>query len=395
MARGRKRKFNPDIPAHIDQDALPKGIYWLDKRWYVFEDHAEGGRRVKRTVAYASARLSDLHAIMETITTGQQRGTVRYLFDRFHESSEFKELALETQADYKRYANSLANYIRKDGTLFGNMQVDRITTPVVQRLVEVFAKGRPATRTQPALLAFPSKANHQFRYLRRTLAWGVRHGYCKHNPAQGVRQAKEAREHRMPTPEAFAKVLAFARERGARAPHTKGSCPAYIAPAMVLAFSARLRGIEVCTLTDAHRLDCGVHGQRRKGSRASITEWNEEMTDAWETLLARRSAIWGREGRNFAVPIRPEQRFLLVEQTGNPIARSSMSSAWQRFIRMAISEGAIEESERFSMHGLKHRGVTDTVGNRGDKQDAAGHKSPTTTGRYDHDLPIVKPPRKR
>jgi len=32
---------------------------------------------------------------------------------------------------------------------------------------------------------------------------------------------------------------------------------------------------------------------------------------------------------------------------------------------------------------------------RGDKQDAAGHQSPTTTGRYDHALPVVKPPRRR
>lgn len=395
MTRGRKRKFNPAIPGHIEQDALPKGIYWHDDRWFVYEDHAEGGRRVKRTVAHASARLSDLHAIVESLTTGQQRGTVRYLFDRFHESSEFKELSLESQADYRRYADSLANYIRKDGTTFGSMPVDRITTPVVQRLVEVFANGRPATWNQPALPPFPSKANHQFRYLRRTLAWGVRHGYCKHNPATGVRQAKEASEHKMPTPDAFAKVLAFARERGARAPHTKGSCPGYLAPAIVLAFSARLRGIEVCTLTDAHRLDQGVHGDRRKGSRASITEWNDEMTEAWEALVARRNTIWHRDGRNFAIPIRPEQRFLLVEQTGNPIARSSVSSAWQRFIHMAMREGVIEESERFSMHGLKHRGVTDTAGNRGDKQDAAGHKSPATTGRYDHDIPIVKPPRKR
>lgn len=31
----------------------------------------------------------------------------------------------------------------------------------------------------------------------------------------------------------------------------------------------------------------------------------------------------------------------------------------------------------------------------GDKQDAAGHQSPTTTGRYDHDLPVVKLPRRR
>ena len=35
MGRGRKRKFNPLIPEHIDQSALPQGLYWEDNRWYV------------------------------------------------------------------------------------------------------------------------------------------------------------------------------------------------------------------------------------------------------------------------------------------------------------------------------------------------------------------------
>jgi len=119
------------------------------------------------------------------------------------------------------------------------------------------------------------------------------------------------------------------------------------------------------------------------------------MIAAWEKLAASRSEIWNREGRNFAVPLRPENRMLLVEQTGNPMSKSSLESSWQRFITMAMGEGVIEKEDRFFLHGLKHRGVTDTVGNLGDKQDAAGHQSPATTGRYDHGLPVVKPPGRR
>ncbi len=76
------------------------------------------------------------------------------------------------------------------------------------------------------------------------------------------------------------------------------------------------------------------------------------------------------------------------------MAKSTLDSAWQRFIKLALKEEIISKQERFSLHGLKHRGITDTVGNRGDKQDAAGHVTPEMTGRYDHALPVVKPPKR-
>ncbi|MCF7222796.1 hypothetical protein [Marilutibacter chinensis] len=61
-------------------------------------------------------------------------------------------------------------------------------------------------------------------------------------------------------------------------------------------------------------------------------------------------------------------------------------------ITAAIHAQVIAEADRFSLHGLKHRGITDTVGNRADKQDAGGHVTPAMTHRYDHELPVVKPP---
>lgn len=390
MTRGRKRKFNPDIPGHIEQDALPKGIYWLDNRWYTHALDPEGGRPIKRTVAHANARLSDLHAIMEERRSGTARGTLRFLFERFHESTEFRGLGPGSQKNYRAAAEVLANYVRKDGTLLGSVQVDRITTPVVQRLVETFAGGRRASGCQAALPATPSKANHLHRYLRRTMAWGVRMGYCKTNPAQGVRQAKERKEFRMPTPEAFKAVLQFARERGAYPSNKAGAFPSYLAPVMVLAYSVRLRGIEVCTLTDAHRQVDGIHSNRRKGSRDNVTEWDTAMIEAWDELVERRNAIWNRKGRERPIPLRAQDRYLLVERSGNPISKSALDSAWQRFIIEALRVEVISEADRFALHGLKHRGITDS-----ENKASGGHKSEAMRQLYDHEVPLVKPPRKR
>lgn len=390
MARGRKRKFNPGIPGHIDQDALPKGIYWSDGRWYIVQDHPQGGGRLKRTVAGATARLSDLHAIIEEQRTGTARGTLRFLFERYQESSDFRRLAKGTRKNYSSYAEVLATYLRKDGTPLGSMPVDRITTPVVQRLVETFAAGRPANHVQPALPAYPTKANHLHRYLRLVMSWGVRMGYCRTNPAKGVRQARERADSRMPSQEAFRAVLAFARERGALGENIKGSFPDYLAPVMVLAYSVRLRGIEVCTLTDAHRQEDGIRSNRRKGSRDNVTEWDPAMIEAWDQLIARRTRIWNRKGRVRPVPLRASDRYLLVERGGEPITRSALSSAWQRFITEAIRVGVIAKEDRFALHGLKHRGITD-----GDNKAAGGHKSASMQQRYDHEVPVVQPPRKR
>lgn len=69
-----------------------------------------------------------------------------------------------------------------------------------------------------------------------------------------------------------------------------------------------------------------------------------------------------------------------------------MKTAWQRLITAAIEAGVIPEEERFTLHGLKHRGITDTRGTRAHKQDAAGHVTPQMTHRYDHELQLVEPP---
>ncbi|AJQ86735.1 site-specific integrase [Xanthomonas oryzae] len=392
MGRGRKRKFNPAIPAHIDQAALPQGVYWEDGRWYIIEAHPEGGRPKKRTVAHRHSRLSELHAIVECARGEIERGTLAFLDERFHRSTEFKALAPGTQKDYRQSGQAACAYVLKDGSQLGRMQVTRINVPTMQRLVETLAAGREATAMQPAIEPRPSKANHVLRYLRRLFGWGIRFGLCEHNPAKGVRQAKELAAHTMPEQDAFTAILRFAQQRATFDAHTKGSVSPYLHAVMVLAYNLRLRGAEVTDLTDAHAGEQGILARRRKGSRDNVTLWNEELRGAWAWLIEYRRRTMAAHER--PVPPKPEQRRLVVSQSGTPLTKSALDSAWQRMITLAIREGVIEEAQRFSLHGLKHRGITDTEGTLADKQEAAGHKTQEMTRRYSHDVPVVKPPRR-
>lgn len=388
MGSGRKRKYNPSIPSFIDQSALPSGIYFESNRWFVYEDHPEGGRRVKKTIASANARLSELHAITEARVTGNLIGTITYVSGKFHQSTEFFELQLRTQKDYKWLADQACSYVLKDGSTFGQQYIDRLSVVAIQRLVETLASGREAIGIQPEIAATPTKANYILRYLRRLFAWGIRHGYWISNPARGVRQVREVGNNRMPSREAFEKILAFTKARGESKERSPGRTTPYLYAVMLLAYNVRLRGIEVCTLTDVHLLKEGIRSNRRKGSRDNVTEWNDELREAVSWLVSYRLERWNKYKK--PVPLNPEQRPLIVNDTGDALRRSSLGTAWQRMIHAAIKAGIITQGERFSLHGLKHLGITDSHDKR-----AGGHRTEAMRQRYDHEVPIVPPPIRR
>jgi hypothetical protein len=60
-------------------------------------------------------------------------------------------------------------------------------------------------------------------------------------------------------------------------------------------------------------------------------------------------------------------------------------------MRAAEESGVITEEQRFTLPGLKHRGVTDTKGSRRRKQLASGHQSEAMVRLYDHKVPVVAP----
>lgn len=367
----RHRKFDPTIPVVIDQRKIPVGCYWnrRDKYWYALP----AGKR--KRLAGADAMLSDLHSAMESLT-GVDRSTLDFMLGKFEASKQFEALAARTQEDYKYCRKVLQGFQTKIGVPFSELRRVSITPPVVQRLIDKIAED------------FPSKANHVARYLSAAYRWGGLRLGIRDNPAEGIQQAPERGTHRTPDADTMRNAISFLRERGGLKPHKKGSVAPYVWAVAEIAYRCRMRSIEVRELTDANWTVEGIIVRRHKGSLDNITRWCPELKEAWEWLASRRNEIW--RGKP-VVPIAPDKRVLLVTESGRPVGRSTLNSAWQRAMQQAIKAGALTAETRFGLHATKHRGVTDTLGTRRDKQDAAGHKTPSQTDVYNHELDVYDP----
>lgn len=381
--RGRPRKPTRDLPAHIDASKLPAGIYWdaPRQRWYVKDPRPAGGSSTKR-VAGADAQLSDLHAIVES-RQGVDRRTLDWLCGEFAASDQHRALAKATRTDYAYSCGVLCGFRLRTGQRLGELHAARLARPMMQRVIDAIARGDGARPT-------PSKAQHVRRYGSRLWEWAANRGHVPAtNPFAGLDAPAERKQRRLPDAPVLTAVIEFARERAGLGAGNKGAVPPYLWAAAEIAYLCRLRGIEVATLTDANAGPTGVLTNRRKGSRDNTVSWSPRLRAAWDALTAYRAERVAAKRR--PVPLRAADRALIVAQDGAPIAKSSIDTAWQRLMALAIEEGVITADQRFGLHDLKRRGITDTPGTAAEKQRASGHRSEAMLAVYDHEKPLVDP----
>jgi len=306
------------------------------------------------------------------------RGTLRYVCAQFHDSDRYKKLSSKTHDDYCYSRDVLLNIPTRLGKPLGDLAVRKFTSALVQRIVDRLADE-----------GTPSKAAHALRYLRRVLQWGRNRAFLDVNPALGIEAPVERKQRRLPNHLVMDALIDRAIARGLLQRNEKGGCPEYLGYVMELAYLCRLRGIEVVTLTDENELVSGILTNRRKGSRDNIVRWTPRLRKAWDNAKAYRNKIWAK--RKTAVPITPSRRTIIVASHGGPLRKTSLDTAWQRFITLALTDEFITPEQRFALHDLKRRGITDTVGNRADKQEASGHRDPKMMDVYDYSVPTVDP----
>jgi site-specific recombinase XerC len=309
---------------------------------------------------------------------GIDRESLNHLCEEFHKSTQFKKLAKKTQEDYEYSRNVLVAIPTKLQKPLGDLSVRKFTSALVQRLVDRIADE-----------GTPSKAAHVLRYLRRVMQWGRNRGYLEINVALGIEAPAERKQRRLPSPNIMAALIARAHEKGQLTRGQRGSCPAYLGYVMELAYLCRLRGIEAVTLSDANELEEGVQTNRRKGSRDNVVRWTAKLRSAWDGAKAYRQRVWTTQA--FPVPVAADRRFIIVAAHGGALQKSSLDTTWQRFITKAIKDGVLTDDQRFALHDLKRRGITDTPGDRKQKQDASGHRDESMLDIYDFSLPLVHP----
>jgi site-specific recombinase XerC len=378
VTRGQKRRHDPSIPKHIDQKKLPVGCYWnrRDRNWYALA----GKPRKRMPLGGPGALMSDLYKAMEALR-GIRVDTLDYVLGKYHESKRFRELATTTRDDYEYCRGVLQAHETKLGITFAYLPLTTVTMPLIQRLVDQIAED------------FPAKANHVKRYLSAAFTWAMRRGYCSDNPAKGVAEATQKNDHRMPEAETMHAVAKFLRARGEMPSKRKGSVAPYVWAVAEIAYSCITRSVEVRDMTDDRGTPDGLLVKRRKGSLPTLVVWSDELREAWDWLQARRARIW--KAKRIPTPLRADQRPLVVSEDGVALTRSALNSAWRRAMGLAIAEGLITDGERFGLHGLKHRGVTDTEGTKQDKKAASGHRTDQMVNLYDHAVAVVQPIRGR
>lgn len=374
----RARKFDPTIPSHIDQKALPVGIYWNASgrgRWYIIDRADPASPPRKKTVAGPKALLSELHGIVEQ--SNSRQGTVGWVMEQFRKSSKWQELGELTQKDYRYVERVLTSLPVKAGGHFSDLIAERLTRVAVQIVVERVAQE-----------GTPTKANKIQRYLSRLFAWAQNHVGLTHNPAFGVEKVRERKRRRLPAHKAYDAVLAYAMKRAAITPNAKGSIAPYLPWFLELTYLCRLRGIETLTLTLQHKTKAGINTNRRKGSKDNTVKWTPRLRRAWNGAIAYREGVLARKARQRVMV--PDSDALFLNRDGQPLDKDGLDTLWQRFINDAMREGVITREERFSPHDLKRKGITDTPGTGAEKKDAAG-LSEAMMKTYDFSRLSVKP----
>lgn len=328
-------------PRKPDNQHFPPGVY-RDHGRLVYRKVVDGKLDRGVVICRDNAPLSQVWMAYENLIPKREM-LLKDLVERYQESDRFRQLAVKTRKDFAAAMHRMLAQSLASGEPFGNTPVAVITPGVMRKYLD-HKKDSPVA------------ANRQIAYLSSAFSWAFERDMVASNPCKGVRRNVEKARTRYVTDEEYARVYELA-----------GDGPAYIRPAMELAYLCRMRINEVLTAKWSDVTEAGFIVRRSKGSRDGLTLWSDRLRQVID--LCRSDA-----------PVRGMT--LLHGKNGGKLSYDTFGTAWQRLMGKAKEAGV----ESFTFHDLKAKGISDF---EGDKQKAGGHKTAAMVAVYDRKLPKV------
>jgi hypothetical protein len=301
-----------------------------------------------KPVAGGVVRLCDLDATKsrvwqeyeKEIEQSKASGNVRTLINNFLECADFRDLAINTQKDYRKYSKKIL-------AAFGTMQSDKVQPKHVRQFMDILGQKSPV------------QANRHKAFLSRAYRWAFERGKASSNPCTGVKQFKETPRDRYV--EDFEYQAVFDQ-----------ACPV-VKAVMEISYLCMARKADVVKLHKSQLLPEGIYIRQGKTGKKQIKEWGPRLKAA--VTFAKATG-----------PI--ESMYVIQQKNGSPFALASFDQRWRKSIIKARE--ATKLALDFTFHDLKAKGISDYAGTTAEKQHASGHKNQSQIATYDRKIPVVR-----
>lgn len=300
------------------------------------------------------------------------RFTLNWINKQYLNSRQFKELAIQTQKNYRHHQSILEQKLTIDGEerTLGDVFVDNVDKPLIHSIAELRLKAAQAAGKKGTV-----SINRETTYLSTIIAWAtnfIPDMPIKQNPLKGYKRLTEKARDRHVTNEEYRKQYDIACE------YHDSILP--IVFELTLAVAAR--GCEVLNIKLSDCTEEGIIIHRTKGSNNNIIAWAKNGEPKQQSRLYKAyQAAKARHQRHKILPIDPP---LIITRNGDRLTPTGLQSAMQR-LKIKMKERGLEDVY-WSMHLLKHKALTEAK----DKK-MAGHKTEGMRNKYDHSINIYEP----
>ncbi|WP_444897762.1 tyrosine-type recombinase/integrase [Microbulbifer sp. SSSA005] len=304
------------------------------------------GYRVRRRgwpiqhLADLNASKSEVWAAYEKYQAGlvQKTFTLTDLTELYFASPQYtKHIKPQTQKDYHRYSLRIL-------AVFGEMEPDNITSPLVQ----MFLDARGAEH--------PTAANREKTFLGIVMKWGKARGFVKiEDPTAVVKSLKEKAGGRYIEDWEYQAFWQWLGDHG----HVMHQC------AMEISYLCAARQQDVLALTRADIQEDGLLIVQAKTGKAQLKLWSTALKEAVDRAVATNTEA------------QIQTTHIIRSRVGRAYTRMGFNAIWLREQRAALAAGAIKQ--RFRFHDLKIKAASDF---EGDVQKFTGHKTRSMAERY-------------